>query len=277
MDSPLSDSNTFSAETFVTSMLSLSSAYLPGFRARDTAVFFTSMLFWHLYSEMLKFTLSHFSFWPRLTRKVQVDLYSRIVGLTFSAFIVIGAGRVFLFQSEYRTQPLQHLENAAFLCAFAAGYFAWDIILCLRHFSIFGMQFLLHAVFCFLVYFFCVGDFLQYHSCVFLMYEASTPWLNLLWISTKLGLFEHPLLTNICGGLLIVSFFFFRLVLGPYYLIDVFSVLWFDDVRLQIDMFRRVYYAAAAAVLTILNIIWFRLIIAFARRQVKAGKAPKQA
>ncbi|KAI9691948.1 MAG: hypothetical protein M1820_009656 [Bogoriella megaspora] len=109
--------------------------------------------------------------------------------------------------------------------AFATGYFLWDFILCALHIDVFGFGLLAHAVSALLVFSLGFRPFLNYYGPVFILYELSTPFLNLHWFFDKLEMTgSTPQLYN--GMLLIGTFFGARLCWGTANSVRVFWDIW---------------------------------------------------
>jgi TLC domain-containing protein len=131
--------------------------------------------------------------------------------------------------------------------AFATGYFLWDIVTTLQNLDDLGVPVLIHAVSCAAVYllgFVCslvtlylyilANTHLQrpifsYYSCVFVLFELSTPFLNIHLFLNQLG--KSGSLMQLCNGLvLIIVFFSARVVYGFYS-----SFQWYKDVGIALE------------------------------------------
>ncbi|KAF1951445.1 DUF887-domain-containing protein [Byssothecium circinans] len=98
---------------------------------------------------------------------------------------------------------------------FAAGYFLWDLQVSAQYISISGISALLHAIGALAVT--CIGfrPFGNYYGLSFVLYELSTPFLNIHWFCDKLNMTGSRLqLYN--GILLLLTFFGCRIVWGTY-------------------------------------------------------------
>jgi hypothetical protein len=114
--------------------------------------------------------------------------------------------------------------------AFACGYFLWDFVLCSAHFSVFGAGLLAHAISALLVFSLGFRPFVNYYGPVFILYELSTPFLNLHWFFDKLGMTgSTPQFVN--GLFLIGTFFGARLCWGTY-----------NSVHVAYDVYRTVFW-----------------------------------
>ncbi|KAF2706878.1 DUF887-domain-containing protein [Pleomassaria siparia CBS 279.74] len=105
---------------------------------------------------------------------------------------------------------------------FAAGYFLWDLQISSQYIAITGPSALLHAVGALTVT--CIGfrPFGNYYGLSFVLYELSTPFLNIHWFCDKLNLTGSKIqLYN--GVALLVSFFLCRIVWGTYQSILIYS------------------------------------------------------
>ena len=107
----------------------------------------------------------------------------------------------------------------------AAGYFLWDVVVSTRHFKIFGWGVWAHAVSAFFVYSFGFRPYCNYYGPIFILYELSTPFLNIHWFCDKLGMTGGKL-QWVNGILLLTTFFGSRLVWGIVYSLRVFQDTW---------------------------------------------------
>lgn len=104
------------------------------------------------------------------------------------------------------------------LAAISVGYFLWDLYICLRWYRIYGAQFLIHAG----MALYCTMLPLLLGVCQiwvpkFLVYELSTPFVNINWYCKQLSLqgVQVPAFLNLLNGLiLIVVFFLVRICWG---------------------------------------------------------------
>ncbi|KAF2197213.1 DUF887-domain-containing protein [Delitschia confertaspora ATCC 74209] len=113
---------------------------------------------------------------------------------------------------------------------FAGGYFMWDLMITLQHLNIFGLGMLAHAVSALFVFSLGFRPFLNFYSSTFILYELSSPFLNIHWFCDKLNLTGTKIqLYN--GIALLLTFFSCRLVWGSYQSVLVFT-----------DIFRAVRY-----------------------------------
>lgn len=109
--------------------------------------------------------------------------------------------------------------------AFAAGYFLWDLQICLRYMSVFGVGLLMHAVAALVVFSLGFRPFVNFYGPTFILYELSSPFLNFHWFFDKLQMTgSRAQWYN--GILLLVSFFCCRLLWGTYQSIRVYQDCW---------------------------------------------------
>ncbi|TGZ81761.1 DUF887-domain-containing protein [Ascodesmis nigricans] len=110
---------------------------------------------------------------------------------------------------------------------YAVGYFIWDLFICIYHFKIMGLGFVAHAISALAVYSWGFRTFVNYYAPIFILFELSSPFLNIHWFCDKLGLTggRLQLVNGIC---LITTFFCCRLIWGVYssvmVFIDIFSI-----------------------------------------------------
>ncbi|KAK5175652.1 uncharacterized protein LTR77_000791 [Saxophila tyrrhenica] len=102
------------------------------------------------------------------------------------------------------------------LCqSFALGYFLWDLCVCASHVSIFGWGMVAHAVSAVAVFGLGYRPFIYFSAPIFLLYELSSPFLNIHWFCDKLHL-TGSIYQAINGVFLVLTFFSCRLVWGIY-------------------------------------------------------------
>ncbi|KAF2739663.1 DUF887-domain-containing protein [Polyplosphaeria fusca] len=109
--------------------------------------------------------------------------------------------------------------------AFAGGYFVWDLFITLQNINIFGLGMLAHAVSALFVFSLGFRPFLNYYGPNFILYELSSPFLNIHWFCDKLNMTGSKVqLYN--GIMLLFTFFSCRLLWGSYQSISVFRIVY---------------------------------------------------
>ncbi|KAF2436466.1 DUF887-domain-containing protein [Tothia fuscella] len=202
-----------------------------------------------------------------------------------------------------RTDPQRKVQNrdwkerlwgyngaAGMVQGFAAGYFLWDVVVSSLHLDVMGLSSLIHAVSALGVT--CIGfrPFANYYGLNFVLYELSTPFLNIHWFLDKFGKTgSKAQLYN--GILLLLSFGGSRLVWGSYQSALIYNDVWrawhntdpFSEkclgavkqtLGMQIPVGCRtlpawlaLFYVAANTALSLLNVYWFWKMIAAVRKR----------
>jgi hypothetical protein len=102
------------------------------------------------------------------------------------------------------------------LCqSFALGYFLWDLCMCSLHIDIFGVGMLAHAISAVAVFGLGYRPYIYFSAPIFLLYELSSPFLNIHWFCDKLNL-TGTIYQAINGAFLVGTFFGCRIVWGLY-------------------------------------------------------------
>ncbi|OCB84134.1 DUF887-domain-containing protein [Sanghuangporus baumii] len=196
-----------------------------------------------------------------------------VIPLAFKSLYLpaLDADRAFGWDPQYGT-----------LAGIACGYFIWDTLESLWHFSdisfvihgghhqfisnstLVGLEFkrlLLHlGVACFFIYFLSFTPFIAYFGPRFLLWELSTPFLNIHWFLDKMNLTGSTIqLVN--GILLLSSFAGARLVYG--FIKTLFAIK--DQVPLGVTL----TYGLGNVVLNVLNIFWFVKMISALQKRMK--------
>ncbi|KAF2674645.1 hypothetical protein BT63DRAFT_419930 [Microthyrium microscopicum] len=99
--------------------------------------------------------------------------------------------------------------------AFGAGYFVWDLYICIRYYSMFGFGMLAHAISALTVYTTGFYPFVNFYAPVFVLYEISSPFLNIHWFCDKMELTGSNI-QFINGILLLITFGGARLIYGTW-------------------------------------------------------------
>ena len=98
----------------------------------------------------------------------------------------------------------------------AAGYFLWDMVLCVVYRGSFKDDVLFHAVICGIGYLLVLHyNYMLYESAVLLLFEWSTPILNIGLLAKT---YRYGLTTIACYTLFSIIFFLVRVVFGTVYI-----------------------------------------------------------
>ncbi|KAJ3364302.1 hypothetical protein GGF32_002273 [Allomyces javanicus] len=162
-----------------------------------------------------------------------------------------------------------YTHQAGTTYAICCGYFLWDALFSLVHVQTFGIGFLVHGIACLAVYLLSFRPFLLYYGSVFLMFELSTPFLNLHWFMDKTGM-TGTTIQLVNGIVFLATFFLARICFGFYssyqFFVSVIAVL---D---QLPMALFLVYAVANVVLNTLNLYWFHAMIQSLRRRFASSQ-----
>ncbi|KAI0398410.1 TLC domain-containing protein [Xylariaceae sp. FL0594] len=133
-------------------------------------------------------------------------------------------------QMDWQERLWGYSGASAMIQAMAAGYFVWDLFITAANVNIFGLGMLAHAVSALLVYSFGFRPFANFYSCTFILWELSSPFLNMHWFFDKLGMTgSRAQLYN--GLVLIATFFSCRLVWGTWQSTVIYRDLWYGVTR----------------------------------------------
>lgn len=111
------------------------------------------------------------------------------------------------------------------ITALATGYFLFDLMMCVLHFKVFGVGMFFHAVSALWVFSFGFRPFVNFYAPNFILYELSSPFLNIHWFLDKLNMTgSRAQWYN--GMILIGTFFSCRLIWGTWQSAVVFADMW---------------------------------------------------
>lgn len=167
-----------------------------------------------------------------LTRRTRVNWDVHVVSFVQSCLINALALWVIFTDEERKQMKGSVVERvygytgaSALIQGLACGYFIWDLIVSTRFLKIFGVGIWCHAITALCVFSFGFRPFANYYGPVFILYELSSPFLNIHWFCDKLNLTGSKLQWY-NGMLLLFTFFCCRLVWGTYQSARVYYDVW---------------------------------------------------
>ncbi|KAK8146963.1 hypothetical protein G3M48_002350 [Beauveria asiatica] len=225
--------------------------------------------------------------YPQLSRNKQLNWDAHVVSMVQSVFIN-GLALWIMWVDEERSSMDRegriwgYSGAPALLQSMAVGYFVWDFFVTAMNLDVFGIGTLAHAISALSVFSLGFKPFVNYYACNFILFELSTPFLNIHWFLDKVNMTGSSLqLYN--GFALLFTFFACRLVYGPYQTYRVFSDIYvlngknpsspgqgvFAYVTSQtfIPRWLSFTYITSNATLTFLNVYWFYMMIYAVRKR----------
>ncbi|KAJ1967610.1 hypothetical protein H4R35_006662 [Dimargaris xerosporica] len=158
------------------------------------------------------------------------------------------------------------------IAAISCGYFLWDSIVSLRYIRETGIGFAIHGLSALGVFLLSFRPFITPYGPVFIMFELSTPFLNIHWFMDKLGL-TGSVFQLVNGVFLLASFFLARLVFGIYWAGHL-AVTFYNEWD-RVPTYLAIFILVANTALNILNIFWFYKMVAAVRSRFTAPAAKK--
>ncbi|KAI8904707.1 TLC domain-containing protein [Gorgonomyces haynaldii] len=167
-----------------------------------------------------------------------------------------------LFETFRMDHVYGYSAHVATTLSLAVGYFLYDTLLSWHTRSDAGIGFVFHGL----------GSFLKpvfhYYSCLVLLFEVSTIFLNIHWFCDKIGL-TGSTFQWINGIFLLLSFFSIRLVMTPIFIVE----FWSNVLKMDLPVVVSVFYFVMPSALTLLNVFWFYRMIASLQARMKDNKA----
>ncbi|KAI9846458.1 MAG: hypothetical protein M1838_001262 [Thelocarpon superellum] len=164
-----------------------------------------------------------------LSRRAKFNWDVHVVSLVQSTFINTAALWVIWCDGERARMDWQeriwgYTGAGGMVQGFAAGYFLWDVVISLdRRTS--GWGSLAHAISALTVTSIGFRPFAHFYGSNFILYELSSPALNVHWFLDKLGL-TGSRAQFVNGILLMATFFGCRLVWGSYQTVLIYGDIW---------------------------------------------------
>ncbi|OAR01961.1 hypothetical protein LLEC1_00108 [Akanthomyces lecanii] len=226
-------------------------------------------------------------YYSQLSRSKRLNWHAHVVSMVQSVFINGLALWIKWVDEERSTMDREgriwgYSGAPAFLQSMAVGYFVWDFLVTAINLDVFGIGTLAHAISALTVFSLGFKPFVNYYGCNFILYELSTPFLNIHWFLDKVNMTGSSLqLYN--GFALLFTFFSCRLVYGPYQSYRVFSDIYalsgknpsspgkgafaYVNSQTYIPKWLSFAYVASNATLTFLNFYWFYMMVHAVRKR----------
>ncbi|PWY76303.1 DUF887-domain-containing protein [Aspergillus heteromorphus CBS 117.55] len=169
--------------------------------------------------------------YPQLNPRTKLNWDVHVVSLVQSTFINALALWVMFVDDERNSMTAGervygYTGGCGLVSAFAAGYFVYDLIVSTVYIKLFGVGMLFHALSALWVFSFGFRPFVNYYSPVFILYELSSPFLNIHWFLDKVNMTGSKFQWY-NGMLLLSSFFCCRLLWGTYQSLAVYQDMWY--------------------------------------------------
>ncbi|EIN07165.1 DUF887-domain-containing protein [Punctularia strigosozonata HHB-11173 SS5] len=203
-------------------------------------------------------------------RRAQNNWSIRVVSLLHALVIIPLAFRALHVPRLAQDKAFGWDDRHGTLAAVACGYFLWDSVESAVHYIDVG--FVIHGLACLAIYALSFKPFLAYYGARFLLWELSTPFLNINWFLDKTGKTGSTL--QLINGLCLLSTFAgARLIYGGIMSYDFFQTLY--AVRNELPTAYLIIYGLGNVVLQGLNWFWFtKMIDALRRRMQPVAKGP---
>ncbi|CAD6573002.1 MAG: hypothetical protein ASARMPRED_005823 [Alectoria sarmentosa] len=201
--------------------------------------------------------------YPDLDARTKVNWNARAVSLLQSCCINTAAlAVIYLDKERWAMGPRERVWGytgaSGMVQGFAAGYFLWDLVISAAHLDVHGPGVLMHA-----------RPFCNYYGLNFVLYELSTPFLNIHWFMDKLGMTGST--AQLVNGIaLVTTFGASRLVWGTYQSVRMYQDIWtaFETPGgLPVPPWLAVAYVVSNTMLSVLNFYWFGRMITTLRKR----------
>ncbi|KAJ5084422.1 hypothetical protein NUU61_009001 [Penicillium alfredii] len=169
--------------------------------------------------------------YPQFNRRTKVNWDIHVVSLVQSTLINAAALWVMFVDQERQSMSagervFGYTGACGMIQALAVGYFVYDLIVSIVYVRIFGIGLLFHAVSALWVFSLGFRPFVNFYAPVFILYELSSPFLNIHWFLDKVNMTGSR--TQWYNGMLLLFVFFAcRLVWGTWRSISVYWDMWY--------------------------------------------------
>ncbi|KAJ5257180.1 hypothetical protein N7478_013284 [Penicillium angulare] len=168
--------------------------------------------------------------YPKLSARTKLNWDIHVV--SFVQSVLINTLALWIIFVDTERGSMSSLERVfgytgacGFIQALAVGYFVYDLIVSAFYVKMFGIGTLFHAISALWVFSLGFRPFLNYYAPVFILYELSTPFLNIHWFLDKVNMTGSK--AQWYNGMLLLSVFFScRLIWGTWQSAIVYNDMW---------------------------------------------------
>lgn len=210
-----------------------------------------------------------------LSRRTQLNFDIHVVSHIQAILILVLSFPLFGDAVLAKDRVHAYTPYAGFVSAMAIGYFVWDTYICLRYYKMFGLGFAVHGASALFVFFQSMRSFLLGYSPHFLLFEISTPFLNVNWFASHLPEGTIPFNIQLINGIfLLISFFSVRILWGFYQAFSVVCDLFLSSSNHEpvAPLWASIGVCASNLALDVLNVYWFYKMILLAKRRLASNK-----
>ncbi|GLA29419.1 hypothetical protein AnigIFM63604_003849 [Aspergillus niger] len=199
--------------------------------AHEVIIAFAGYLFIHFILSPVLSPVLFPNHYPKLKPRTKLNWDVHVVSLVQSTFIN-GMALWVMFADEDRASMnaseriYGYTGACGLVSAFAAGYFVYDLIVSTIYVKLFGIGMLFHGISALWVFSFGFRPFVNFYSPVFILYELSSPFLNIHWFLDKVNMTGSNLQWY-NGMMLLFTFFSCRLLWGTYQSVAVYRDMWY--------------------------------------------------
>ncbi|EYE99378.1 TLC domain-containing protein [Aspergillus ruber CBS 135680] len=168
--------------------------------------------------------------YPNFNKRTKLNWDVHVVSLVQST-VVCAAALWVLFTDKERKEMnageriYGYTGACGLIQALATGYFIYDLYISLVYVKMFGLGMVLHGVSALWVFALGFRPFVNYYTPVFILYELSSPFLNMHWFFDKVNMTGGK--AQWYNGMALLSVFFScRLVWGTWRSVHVYSDMW---------------------------------------------------
>ncbi|KAL9128865.1 MAG: hypothetical protein Q9217_002554 [Psora testacea] len=220
--------------------------------------------------------------YPHLPERTQKNWDAHVVSLVQSTFI--NAAALWVIRKDKERWAMGPGERVwgytgamGMVQAFSTGYFLWDLTAASSRIDVHGPGALAHAAAALAVSMFGFRPFCNYYGINFVLYELSTPFLNIHWFMDKLGM-TGSTAQLINGIALLITFGGSRLVWGTFQNYRMYRDIWkaFNTTGgLPVPPWLAAVHMLASATLTGLNVVWFQKMVQTLLARFQKGEKKK--
>lgn len=229
------------------------SVYLPYMPDHIMAILRSMLLWWSV--QLLSHGVSPYLFpktFAKMPTRTRISWDLHVVSLVHS--LIIGPVMLYYFVNlnEQTDRLFGYDYTLGQMYAISLGYFLWDVIVSLRYE---GITFIVHGFLGFCANINVYRPLLMFGGLPILMWELSTPFLNIHWFLDKCGL-TGTVVQFVNALCLLLTYVIVRMTLGVYQSYVIISMVWSERAT-NLFIMLKLFYTVGLIMLNMFNYMWF--------------------
>lgn len=212
-----------------------------------------------------------------LSLRTQINFDIHVVSMVNCLVLLVTSFPLFGDEELAKDTVSGYTPYGGFVAAITIGYFLWDCYVSIMYINFFGAGFVLHGLGSLFVFIQGMRPYILYYAPIFLLFELSTPFLNIHWFASHLPEGTIPMSLQIVNGFfLMTTFFSVRIVWGLYHVFHLAHDILSPQGLAAQPLWVPVSILVSNFSLDVLNVYWFYKMVLLVGKRLNGNAARKE-